>query len=94
MFVFRKPPVPALNKWTTLFPALSFWCLWELVFTEARLKKARADSGVEDHSNDLVELLLHTIRKKIVIMSKKMLATMPIKRLTPDIEKNPTTTIT
>ena len=24
-FVFRRPPVLALNKWTKPFPALSFW---------------------------------------------------------------------
>ena len=56
LFVFRRPPVPALNKWTTLFPALSYWCvatnlfnvigrMWEMVFTEKRLMKAVADSG-------------------------------------------------
>ena len=43
LFVFRRPTVPALNKWTKLFPALSYWCvatnlfnisgfLWEMVF--------------------------------------------------------------
>ena len=53
LFVFRRPAVPALNKWTTLFPALSYWCvatnlfniiglLWERVFTEKKLKKQGA----------------------------------------------------
>lgn len=56
LFVFRKPAVPALNKWTNMLPSLSFWCvatiifnsigrLWEIVFTEARLKQGGADSG-------------------------------------------------
>ena len=56
LFVFRRPPVPALNKWTTLFPPLSYWCvatnltniigrMWEMVFTEKKLKKQGADSG-------------------------------------------------
>ena len=51
LFVPRRPQVLALNKWTKVFLALSFWCvatnlfhffgrLWELVFTEAALKKA------------------------------------------------------
>ena len=51
LFVFRSPPVPPLNTWTKLFSASGFWCvatnlfnfigrLWELVFTEAALKKA------------------------------------------------------
>ena len=49
LFVFRRPSVPALNKWTKLFPALSYWCvatnlfniiglLWEMVFTEKKLR--------------------------------------------------------
>ena len=72
LFVFRSPPVPPLNTWIKLFSASGFWCvatnlfnffgrLWELVFTEAALKKADSWTSQPDLTAPVSSDALSTI---------------------------------
>ena len=58
LFVYRAPPIPSLNKWTRLYPALAWWCVfshlhrvlasvWDFVFGQAAAGHASREAQLD-----------------------------------------------
>lgn len=75
LFLHHAPPVPALNRWTQLYPALAWWCvtihihgmiakLWADVYSKTSKDKLDEDAAMVDYLAPISDEALSTIRSK------------------------------